>query len=162
MQALEHVAEEKTTRAGRNDRNTGSAKSEQKAPAVMLQGLHKSFDGKPVLNGIDLKIEQKDRVRFARQVAFFATVGCAWDWDRPFRFARRVGNIGNHHRIRMPCPFVATCFVERSPRCIESGALAFTLTATRPYDGRSPVEGMQALSIFEVISETRMAAHWRS
>jgi hypothetical protein len=48
-------------------------------------------------------------------------------------------------RIRMPCPFVATCFVERSPRCIESGGLAFTWTATRPYDGRRPVEACSVI-----------------
>jgi len=47
----------------------------------------------------------------------------------------------------MPCAFVATCFVERSPRCIESGGLAFTLTATRPYDGRRPVEASSVIDL---------------
>ena len=44
----------------------------------------------------DLKIEQKDRARFVRKVAFFATANCAWDWDPSFRSRRCVGNIGNH------------------------------------------------------------------
>ena len=61
----------------------------------------------------DLKIEQKDRARFVRTVAFFATVGCAWDWDRPFRSRRRVGDIGNHHDT--------ACLVRLSQRVSSKG-----------------------------------------
>src|SRR5437899_2754574 len=93
-----------------------------------------------------LKIEQKDRARFVRKVAFFATANCAWDWNPSFQSRRRVGNIGNHrdtHGLSV-CRNVFRRKVAGMHR-VQAVWLS-PWTATRPYDAKGPLRHV-ALSI---------------